>query len=338
MWSSMENNRNETAGTVSAVFHCPETAGLPLEALLAREPFAVTDGALATELERAGFSIDDPLWSALALMEAPERIYRVHRSYLEAGADIITTASYQGTIPGFMKKGCTRTEAVHLLRLSVAIARKARDDYEAETGRHAFVAASVGPYGAYLADGSEYRGQYGLTGAELAAFHRERLDILMEAGPDLLACETLPCLEEAEALADCLAPYPPGCAWLSFSCADGCHTCGGDDAGDCAAFLDGVPQIAAVGVNCTAPTHVVPLLARMHRRTEKPLIAYPNSGEVYDTARRCWTGTPVDFTALLPQWLAAGARLVGGCCRTTPETIRRLAAARDAWKKRYTEK
>lgn len=318
MWSSMENNRNETAGTVSAVFHCPETAGPPLRALLAREPFAVTDGALATELERAGFAIDDPLWSALALMEAPERVYGVHRSYLEAGADIITTASYQGTIPGFMKKGCTRTEAVHLLRLSVAIARKARDDYEAETGRHALVAASVGPYGAYLADGSEYRGQYGLTGAELAAFHRERLAILMEA----------------EALADCLAPYPPGCAWLSFSCGDGRHTCGGDDAGDCAAFLDGVPQIAAVGVNCTAPAHVALLLARMHRCTEKPLIAYPNSGEVYDTARRCWTGAPVDFTALLPQWLAAGARLVGGCCRTTPETIRRLAAAREAWKKR----
>lgn len=216
MWSSMENNRNETAGTVSAVFHCPETSGPPLEALLARAPFAVTDGALATELERTGFAIDDPLWSALALMEAPERVYGVHRSYLEAGADIITTASYQGSIPGFMKKGCTRTEAVHLLRLSVAIARKARDDYEAETGRHALVAASVGPYGAYLADGSEYRGQYGLTGAELAAFHRERLAILMEAGPDLLACETLPCLMEAEALADCLAPYPPGCAWISF--------------------------------------------------------------------------------------------------------------------------
>lgn len=328
----MENNRNETAGTVSAVFHCPETAGPPLEALLAREPFAVTDGALATELERAGFAIDDPLWSALALMDAPERIAAVHRAYLEAGADILTTASYQATVPGFRAKGCTASEARRLLGLSVRLAAGARDAYEKETGRHALVAASVGPYGAYLADGSEYRGRYGLTGAELAAFHRERLAILMEAGPDLLACETLPCLIEAEALADCLAPYPPGCAWISFSCADGSHTSGGDDIAACAAFLDGVPQVAAIGVNCIAPAHAAPLLSQMRGHTAKPLAVYPNSGEVFDTVRRVWTGQPADLAALVPAWLDAGARLIGGCCRTAPDTIRALVRARERMK------
>lgn len=301
----------------------------PLEPLLAREPFLVLDGALATELERAGFAIDDPLWSALALMDAPERIAAVHRSYLEAGADVITTASYQATVPGFQRKGCTAAEARRLLRCSVRLAKDARDAYEEETGRHALVAASVGPYGAYLADGSEYRGRYSLSRAALAAFHRERLALLWDEGPDLVACETIPCLKEAEALADALAPYPAGCAWVSFSCADGRHTCGGDDIARCAAFLDGVPQIAAAGVNCTAPACVAPLLARMRGQTAKPLAAYPNSGEVFDTARRVWTGRPADFAVLVPAWHAAGARLIGGCCRTAPDTIRAIVRARD---------
>ena len=302
----------------------------PLEPLLAREPFLVLDGALATELERAGFAIDDPLWSALALMDAPERIAAVHRSYLEAGADVITTASYQATVPGFRRKGCTAAEARRLLRRSVRLAKDARDAYEEETGRHALVAASVGPYGAYLADGSEYRGRYGLSRAALAAFHRERLALLLwDEGPDLIACETIPCLEEAEALADALAPYPAGCAWVSFSCADGRRTCGGDDIARCAAFLDGVPQIAAAGVNCTAPACIALLLSRMRGQTAKLLAAYPNSGEVFDTARRVWTGRPADFTALVPAWHAAGARLIGGCCRTAPDTIHAVVRTRD---------
>lgn len=299
-----------------------------LEMLLAREPFAVLDGALATELERAGFAIDDPLWSALALMDAPERIAAVHRAYLEAGADILTTASYQATLPGFCAKGCTASEARRLLGLSVRLAAGARDAYENGTGRHALVAASVGPYGAYLADGSEYRGRYGLSRAALAAFHRERLAILWDEGPDLIACETIPCLEEAEALADALAPYPAGCAWVSFSCADGSHTSGGDDIASCAAFLDGVPQVAAIGVNCIAPAHAEPLLRRMRGHTAKPLAVYPNSGEVFDTARRVWTGRPADLAALVPAWLDAGARIIGGCCRTTPAAIRAIASVR----------
>lgn len=304
----------------------------PLEPILAREPFAVLDGALATELERAGFAIDDPLWSALALMDAPERIAAVHRAYLEAGADVVTTASYQATVPGFRAKGCTAGEARRLLGRSVRLAKDERDAYEKETGRHALVAASVGPYGAYLADGSEYRGRYGLSRAALAAFHRERLALLWSEGPDLIACETIPCLEEAEALADALAPYPAGCAWVSFSCADGRHTCGGDDVGDCAAFLDGVPQIAAVGVNCIAPAHAAPLLGWMRGHTAKPLAVYPNSGEIFDTARWVWTGRPADFAALVPAWHDAGARLIGGCCRTTPDTIRAVVRARERMK------
>lgn len=303
-----------------------------LASLLAREPYAVTDGALATELERAGFDTSGALWSARALADAPELVRRVHRSYLAAGADIVTSAGYQASVPGFLAAGYGRREAERLLRLAVRLVKDERDACERASGRRALAAASAGPYGAYLADGSEYRGRYGVSRRGLADFHRERLALLMEEEPDLVAFETVPSLEEAEVLADALAPYPAGCAWISFSCADGMHTCAGDDAGDGAALLDGVPQVAAIGVNCMAPADGASLLRRMRERTAKPLLVYPNSGEVYDTARRCWTGRPADFGALAPVWYDAGARLMGGCCRTGPDTIRALVRARDRMK------
>lgn len=300
-----------------------------LASLLARAPFLVLDGALATELERAGFDTAGALWSARALADAPDLLRRVHRSYLAAGADIVTSAGYQASVPGFIAAGYGRREAARLLRLAVRLVKDERDAYERAAGRHALAAASAGPYGAYLADGSEYRGRYGVSRRTLADFHRERLALLMEETPDLVAFETVPSLAEAEALAEALASYPAGCAWISFSCADGRHTAAGDDVGDCAALLDGVPQVAAVGVNCMAPADGASLLRALRARTAKPLLLYPNSGEVYDTARKVWTGRPADFEALAPAWYAAGARLMGGCCRTTPDTVRALVRARE---------
>ncbi len=298
---------------------------------LKNTPFLVLDGALATELERAGMDLADPLWSARALMEAPEAILRVHRSYLEAGADIITSAGYQATIPGFMAKGCSREEAERLLRLAVRLVKRARDEYEAETGRRALAAASAGPYGAYLADGSEYSGHYDLSRRELADFHRERALILADEAPDLLAFETVPSLAEAEAIADAVSALPAGSAWLSFSCRDGETTCAGDRAEDCAAFLAGIPQIAAIGANCTAPAHIAALIGRF-RAAGKPVIVYPNSGETWNEETCAWEGAPSDFGALAPVWNRAGARIIGGCCRTSPETVRDLVRARETMK------
>lgn len=298
---------------------------------LKNTPFLVLDGALATELERAGMDLADPLWSARALMEAPEAILRVHRSYLEAGADIITSAGYQAAIPGFMAKGCSRKEAERLLRLAVRFVKRARDEYEAETGRRALAAASAGPYGAYLADGSEYSGHYDLSRRELADFHRERALILADEAPDLLAFETVPSLAEAEAIADAVSALPAGSAWLSFSCRDGETTCAGDRAEDCAAFLAGIPQIAAIGANCTAPAHIAALIGRF-RAAGKPVIVYPNSGENWNKETGAWEGAPSDFGALAPVWNRAGARIIGGCCRTSPETVRALVRARETMK------
>lgn len=298
---------------------------------LKNTPFLVLDGALATELERAGMDLADPLWSASALMEAPEAILRVHRSYLEAGADIITSAGYQATIPGFMAKGCSRKEAERLLRLAVRLVKRARDEYEAETGRRALAAASAGPYGAYLADGSEYSGHYDLSRRELADFHRERALILADEAPDLLAFETVPSLAEAEAIADAVSALPAGSAWFSFSCRDGETACAGDRAEDCAAFLAGIQQIAAIGANCTAPAHIAALIGRF-RAAGKPVIVYPNSGETWNKESGAWEGAPSDFGALAPEWNRAGARIIGGCCRTSPETVLALVRARKTMK------
>jgi homocysteine S-methyltransferase len=304
----------------------------PLDALLATQPIVVLDGALATELERRGADLVDPLWSAKYLVEQPELIRRVHWEYFNAGADVATTATYQATFQGFGRRGFDATAAANLMRGAVTLAIEARDDFWALPGNRKgrlrpLVAASIGPYGAFLADGSEYRGRYGLSENELKAFHRPRLKVLSDAGADLLAFETIPCLGEALALAELLTEFPSLSAWMSFSCQDGSRNCEGQLVAECAAALQPFTQIAAVGVNCTRPEHIASLLRLMATHTDKPLLAYPNSGEQYDAGTKTWLGCAEGFTALSRSWYDAGARLIGGCCRTTPGDIALLRAS-----------
>jgi len=309
----------------------------------AKDPFApflegggalVLDGGLATELERAGFDLDHPLWSARVLLDAPEAIAAVHRAYLEAGADCITTASYQASVTGFRRAGLSEREAADLLRRSVALARRARDAFWADPSNRAgrlapLVAASLGPYGAYLANGAEYTGAYDLDAGGLLAFHRERFQLLGEADPDLFACETIPSAAKARALLSLLRERDTARAWLSFSCRDGERISDGTPFAEVVRLVNDHPQVLAVGVNCTAPGHVESLLRIAGSETAKPLVAYPNSGERYDAAGRRWRGSsdPADWGDLGRRLRRAGGRLLGGCCRTGPAHVRALRAA-----------
>lgn len=293
----------------------------------------VLDGGFATELERRGVSVEGPLWSARALGEAPEAVLAVHRSYLEAGADVLSTAGYQVSSRGYALAFGWGTEAAReaaadALRTSVRLAR----EVAASTG--VWVAASLGPYGAALANGAEFHGEYGFASqAEqhraLLAFHAERIRVLAATEADVLAFETVPSLAEARAIAEALEPWPTIGAWLSFTCRDGAHTAHGEPVRECARFLDAVPQVVAVGVNCIAPRLVAPLLGELRRGTGKPLLAYPNSGEGWDVGRRCWTGVAdlPGYEALAREWFAAGAQAVGGCCRTGPGHVRAIVQA-----------
>jgi homocysteine S-methyltransferase len=306
----------------------------PLLPFLRRGGILILDGGLATELEARGRDLDDDLWSAGLLLDDPDAIRDVHLDYLRAGADCITGASYQATFAGFARRGLDRRAAAACLRLSVDLARQARDAFwnieENRAGRRRpLVAASIGPYGAFLADGSEYRGDYGLDAGTLADFHAERFACLASCGADLLACESIPAGEEAEALLRLLRAARGARAWFSFTCRDGATLSDGTPIAEVAAELDREKRVAAIGVNCTAPRFIPPLLQALRRATTKPLVVYPNSGETYDGARRRWRGrrSPIDFAAAARGWVAAGARLVGGCCRTGPDHIRRLRAA-----------
>ncbi len=295
-----------------------------LDALLAREPFAILDGGFATELERDGCVLDDPLWSAKLLLEAPERVRAVHERYARAGADILTTSSYQATLPGLRARGLNDAQGRSLLRHSVDLARAAG-------GPHTLVAASIGSYGAYLADGSEYRGDYGLDRRALVEFHRWRLDELAAAGPDLLAFETIPSAIEAEAIAELLEGDSGPRAWVSFSLRPGeLRISDGTPLARAIAPLRRHARIAAVGVNCIGPAEVLPALELLAGELgDLPRIAYPNSGEHWRD--RTWTGLgtdPQSFVALARSWLAAGARVIGGCCRTRPEHVAALSQMR----------
>lgn len=309
-----------------------------IDSLVKERGALVLDGALATELEGMGCDLNHALWSADVLLHAPECITAVHRSYLEAGCDIISSASYQASIAGFIAEGQTHQAAKELFQESIQLAGRERDDFVKSKGlvdtRRPLVAASLGPYGAYLADGSEYSGGYSISNLELERFHAERLELVageVQAGhADLIALETIPSLGEAHILARQLDTLKvPG--WISFACRDGTSTCEGQDILDAARMLNEHEFVVGIGVNCTPPEWITPLLKRLATATAKALLAYPNSGETYDAETRSWSGKNVltEIDSSVAHWSQAGATLLGGCCRTTPADMARIATWRD---------
>lgn len=303
----------------------------PIAAFIQQQGFMVLDGGLATELEVRGLELDKTLWSASILVEQPEAIQKLHCDYLAAGADCIISASYQATVQGFEAFGMDRSLAEAILRRSLELALAARaevsGDAAAASGRcRPLVAASIGPYGAYLADGSEYRGDYGLDVCDLEAFHRPRWQVLAGAGADLFACETIPSVVEARALIRLLRKSPDLNAWFSFQARDGAHIADGTAFARVVEEIDSEGQILAVGVNCTAPELVGDLIRIAKNHTDKPVVVYPNSGEEWDAERRRWTPASgqCSFDELAFEWFTLGARLIGGCCRTGPETVKKV--------------
>ncbi len=303
----------------------------PIRPFLTHQSSLILDGGLATHLEALGCDLRDELWSARLLFDNPDIIRQAHLDYFWAGADCAITASYQATIPGMMARGFSEAEAVMLLQRSVALAMAARDEFWSVPENHMqrlkpIVAASVGPYGAYLADGSEYTGDYDLDEDGLLAWHRPRWHILANTEADLLACETIPSFAEARALLRLVDETEETAVWFSFSCRDGQHMHDGTPLVDCVAHVAGRPQVVAVGINCTPPRFVPSLIEIVRNTTDKPIVVYPNSGETYDVENKCWLGEsdPSEFGTISREWRKLGAALIGGCCRTGPDHIRQI--------------
>jgi homocysteine S-methyltransferase len=291
----------------------------------------VLDGAMATELELRGCNLSGPLWSAHIIDASPATITAVHLDYLRAGADCISTASYQASALGYRELGRPASDAAHALRTSVALAEQARTDYARENPRRVWIAASLGPYGAALHNGAEYHGRYAIAADDLVSFHAERMAVLAETSSELLALETIPSLDEARALLRALALFPALTAWISFTCRDTARVAHGELLRDCAQTVADSRQVVAVGINCTAPRFIEALIAeaRSGCTDRKPILVYPNSGETWDASARAWRGVsdPREFGALARTWYAAGAHAVGGCCRTGPAHIAAVAEA-----------
>jgi homocysteine S-methyltransferase len=304
----------------------------PIQPFLDFQDALILDGGLATELEARGCDLRDELWSARLLLKNPDLIQEVHLDYYRAGADCGISASYQATIPALMARGLSETEAIELIRLSVRLVMQARDQFWAEPANRQgrlrpIVAASVGPYGAALADGSEYTGDYDLDEVGLVDWHRQRWHILAESGADILACETIPSRSEMGALVTLMAETPDMPVWVSFSGRDERRISDGTSIAQCAAFLDSVAQVVAVGINCTPPSLIPSLIREVRSATQKPIVVYPNSGEMYDVVDKVWLGqsVPAEFGTFSREWRKEGAALIGGCCRTRPAHIRQIA-------------
>ncbi|MCO7128152.1 homocysteine S-methyltransferase [Sporolactobacillus shoreicorticis] len=295
----------------------------------------ILDGAMATEIEKQGIAIDSALWAAAVIHCKPSSIKKVHLDYFRAGADIATTNTYQATLAGFQQSGYTELEAERFIKEAVNIAIQARCEFwetltvtQKQVCPYPLVAGSVGPYGAFLADGSEYTGEYALNEAGYRMFHRSRMHLLKEAGADLFAFETMPNFDETKVLAELLThDFPDDEAWLSFSLADDTHLCDGTPLADAAAYFNAVDQISAIGINCVAMKRVEAAIMTIREITSKPIIVYPNSGERYNPRTKQWEKSKMQesYGSASKTWFEAGASLIGGCCRTSPDDIRKIA-------------
>ena len=316
-----------------------------LASIFENNKIMIIDGSMSTPLERLGADLNDSLWTAKVLREQPELIKKVHMDYFRAGADCGITASYQATIPGLMAKGMTEKEAEDIIASSVRVFLEARDEWweaegEAAGREYPLCLASVGPYGAFLADGSEYRGNYKISDEELRMFHRRRMEILKDAGADMFLIETIPSKMEALVCAD-IAEELDLDYWVSFSCLSGTKINEGDPIRTCISELVSAhSHLRMVGVNCTDPRFIVSLIGEIKKGLEDagidlPIAVYPNSGEKYDPGTKTWTkaGEGMAFGAYAYEYMKAGAKAVGGCCTTVASHIKQVAEAR----KRYLE-
>lgn len=286
----------------------------------------VIDGGLATELEKLGHDLADALWSARLLRDDPDDVEAVHRAYFEAGADVAITASYHASFERFAEIGVGAEETARLLGLSVELARRARDAVCPD----GLVAASLGPYGVVLANGTEYTGDYsGVRDDQFADVHRPRIDAMLEAGPDVLAIETIPALREVAALVDLLGEYDGVEAWITFCCRDGEHLSDGTPVERSARAVAESGRVSALGINCTPPEHIDSLLERIRSVTDLPILVYPNSGRIWDGDRYEWNGIGVESfpPTVIAGWQARGARGIGGCCGIGPAAIADVASS-----------
>ncbi|MDW8648836.1 homocysteine S-methyltransferase [Streptococcus suis] len=306
--------------------------------LLENQEFVILHGALGTELEFRGHDVSGKLWSAKYLLENPQYIKDIHKDYICAGADLVTTSTYQATFEGLAEAGLSQAEAEKLIRLTVDLAKEARDEVwadlsEAEKGQRTYplISGDIGPYAAYLANGSEYTGDYGnISLVDLKAFHRRRMELLLEQGAELLALETIPNFLETQALVELLAEdFPNVEAYISFTSQDGQSISDGTAIEKIAELVNSSEQILAVGLNCTAPSLYPAFLSQLREKTDKPFVTYPNSGEVYDGATQTWKEEADHSHSLLDNtlaWHKLGTKVVGGCCRTRPADIESLVA------------
>jgi homocysteine S-methyltransferase len=304
----------------------------PVDSIIERQGFLMLDGGLSTALEVQGAVLDTPLWSAQLLIDNPGAISTAHRSYLEAGADCIITATYQASVSGFLDLGYTAQTAQRMINRAVTLAIDARDAFApvSKSPGSALVAASIGPYGAYLTNGAEYRGDYGVSRDTLRSFHADRWEVLAQSKVELFACETIPSMIEAEVLLSLLQETPHVFAWFSFSCQDGMRISDGTPISTCAALVGKCNQVVGIGVNCTAPQYISSLIEQAQVGAPgKVILVYPNSGEQYNGFERRWMGHSVDFDwgQAARTWHLAGARMIGGCCRMGPPQIKVMREA-----------
>lgn len=278
------------------------------------ERVLILDGGLSTALEESGYDVSGPMWTGELLLSNPDAITAAHRSFVEAGADILITGSYQISFEGGRSVGWSDDDVERALRNSTAAARLAANE-------DTIVAASIGPFGAHLNDGSEFRGNYGASARAIREFHDRRLDIVLDTEPDMLAIETMPDLDEVRIIMELVESKSPEIDfWVSFTVREAGTLSGGATFADACAVVERESSAIAIGINCSPLSVITQTLVSVD--TDLPFVVYPNAGQSWDSESMSWAGKPEFATSVnVEEWVSAGARIVGGCCGYGPGHI-----------------
>ncbi|MGV2875897.1 homocysteine S-methyltransferase [Macrococcus capreoli] len=285
-----------------------------------KQDITLLDGGFGTTVEAYGYDVKHELWSTHLIKEHPEAILKVHQAFVNNGAEIILTNTYQGAVQSFLNTGYTEREAEGYLQAAVELAHQS-------VSSNVLVAASLGPYGAMLGNGSEYTGAYQVRQSDYIEYHMQRLNILIEAGIRVFAFETIPNIEEVKAVKALLEDYPDIEAWLSVTLKDSAHLSDGTPIEEVIEVVNGIDNVHAFGVNCTSVKVIDGAVERLLALSEKAIILYPNGGRKYDAVEKVWIDQDdISLIEATVKWKQLGVKIIGGCCQVGPEEIGALSA------------
>ena len=279
------------------------------------------DGSMSFPMEQLGYNLKNKLWTGKALINNPDLIKDIHKGYIDAGADFISTSTYQISFDRLKNMGYQSEEIKKIFQKSVDIVKDAIE--ESKLKKEIKIVGSFGPYASYDPEASEYIGEYDSTDIEIKKFHLNNIRIIEETDLDIILYETIPCLREIKILSEALS-HSTKEIWISITCNEEMEFRDGSSFKDACEIISKIEKITTMGINCFSPLLVKKAIDLLKKYSNKKILIYPNSGEIYNPKERFWTGNNEFNNSMIKNWLSLYPDIIGGCCRIGYDDIKKM--------------